>query len=108
MGGQPPKPPGQKENTSSSSLKLETQDVYFTCVEETMDGNIIAAKKKTLPYSDRIAKDDGFVFQWGLKSPFFYFKKCNLCELAKCYPCDFLTRVKGMGMGTGTKSNSSI
>jgi hypothetical protein len=74
MGGQPPKPPGQKENTSTSSLKLRTQDVYFPCVGMAMDGIINTAKKKILPYSDRIAKGDGFVFQRGQKSPFFYLK----------------------------------
>lgn len=74
VGGQPPTPPGQKENTSASSLKLGAQDVYFSCTRETMSGIIDVAKKKTLPYSDRKAKGDGFVFQWGLLSPFFNLK----------------------------------
>lgn len=74
MGGQPPIPPGQKENTSVSSLKLRAQDLYLSCIKVTMDGTINAAKRKTLPCSDRIAKGDGFVFQWGQKSPFFILK----------------------------------
>lgn len=74
MGGQPPNPPGQKENTSTSSLKLKAQDLYFPCVRGTIGGMIVVAKKKILPYSDRKAMGDGVVFRWGLLSPFFNLK----------------------------------
>jgi hypothetical protein len=72
MGGQPPKPPGQMENTSSSSLLLRAQDVVFPCPIGTVEGMMCTAKWKALPNSDRKAMGDGFVFLKGdFSFPFF-------------------------------------